>query len=277
MYSACCVCTLLVIHVCMYCACDACKHKCSIHGANNRCTTYVCITERSPPNAEQIRSYLSSYVEYVREELKKVLCTAKTVKFAFEDFSSFEQENFLENTKEHIMRLFFNSMVDYFGLRIQDRVHYTCVRDYMAHLAATQIEAATRPFLLYLGRLQLLVKVLSEMEQFLQRLMETDLSISCVRELTRMKYCPLCSGHICVRPCREYCHDTVLQCTKDIRANLHVILELRRLFEDLWLNLASSDAMINLPSFIIDVFLPFLEANADEILNKVFVFCGHTH
>jgi hypothetical protein len=217
----------------------------------------------------RIRRMLTQYVVYMRRELKKSLCTADTVKFAFEYFAfRFEHNGLLEFVKEHVVRLFFNVMLDHFGFRVHDDQHYTCVRSHMLDVSSELIESITKPFLLYLGQFQMIVKLTNEIDKHYHEIMEMDASDQCVRELTRMQYCQSCSGHICIRTCMGYCRDTLYQCLDNVRSKVVVFKELQEVLSVLWKEVSSSDMLSQFPRLIVKGFLPLLEARSNEIIHK---------
>ena len=218
-----------------------------------------------------IREFLSEYITFQTHLISASVCTINTLAYGFEDFAtSIASDTFLNYTKEEILRLYFNVMVDFFNIRIQDPIHYKCVRDYVENTFGEQIDLHVRQSIVFLAKLQLLLKISQELSTFYEYLCSSTnwLSSSCVNKLAAMTYCRVCSGYVCFKPCRPYCLDTIGGCiTGALSGPLWDAVELLRvLTEDIH---SSSDTLLHLANHTILEYLPSLEENAAEISKEV--------
>lgn len=224
--------------------------------------------------AGDISNVLSEYITFQTQLISGSICTINTLAYGFEEFaSSIVRDDFLDYTKEQIVRLYFNVMVDYSNCRIQDPYHYQCVRKYVVDTFGEQIDLYTKQVIVFLAKLQLLLKTSQEMSMLYWYLSSNSewLSSSCVNKLTTMTYCRICSGYVCFKPCRPFCMDTVEGCLTNVTAMLRTSLQdalklLQVIREDMHNN---SGALLNLAYHIHEEYLPSLEENTTEINAKV--------
>lgn len=202
------------------------------------------------------------------------MCTLNTLTYGFEEFAtSIAKDDLLAYTKEEIIRLYFNVMVDFFNYRIQDPYHYQCVRKYVMDSFGEQIDLYTKRAVVFLAKLQLLLKTSQEASTLYWYLSSNSkwLSSSCVNKLTTMTYCRICSGYVCFRPCRSFCIDTVMGCltrvTDVLGTTLQEALTLLQVVREDVLN--GTGALLQLASHVHQDYLSHLEENAEEVRMKV--------
>lgn len=221
-----------------------------------------------------ISAVLSVYVTYQIQLVSGSVCTINTLAYGFEEFAtSIAREDLLAYTKEQIIRLYFNVMVDHSNCQIQDPHHYQCVRRYVEYVFGEQIDFYTKQVIVFLAKLQLLMKMCQQMSTLYRYLYSNSkwLASSCVNELTAMKYCRVCSGYVCFKPCRSFCVDTTGGCLAHVTTLLGTSLQdafaLLQVIREEVLN--SSGSLLLLASHIQQEYLPHLEENAEELNIKV--------
>ena len=224
--------------------------------------------------AGDISNVLSEYITFQTQLISSSICPINTLAYGFEEFaSSIARDDLLVYTKEQIVRLYFNVMVDYFNYRIQNPHHYECVRMYVVDTFGEQIDHYTKQVVVFLAKLQLLLKTSQEMSTLYWYLSSTSewLSSSCVGKLTTMTYCRICSGYVCFKPCRPFCMDTTEGCLTSVTAMLRMSLQdtlelLQVIREDMHNN---TGALLRLAYHIHEEYLPSLEENTMEMNSKV--------
>ena len=240
------------------------------------CLKGCCVLTMHPSSllAGDISAILSDYIAFQTQLVLGSVCTVNTLTYGFEEFAtSIANDDLLAYTKEEILRLYFNVMVDYFNYRIQDPYHYQCVRKYVMESFGEQIDLYTKQAVVFLAKLQLLLKTSQEMSTLYRYLSSNSkwLSSSCVNKLTTMTYCRICNGYVCFKPCRSFCIDTVMGCLTRVTGVLGTTLQealtlLHVVREDV---LNSTGALLHLASHIHQGYLSHLEENAEEVHMKV--------
>ena len=214
---------------------------------------------------------MTDYTDYIRNTLYKSICHLNSYIYMLKEFPLvIEKDTFLEDSKEEIIRLFFDVLVDSMNEKLQNPDQYYCIREYILDFAKKDIAIVTSPVLQHLARLKILVEILKESKNITQQILGTQkLTKSCKSKLMKMLYCSKCKGYDIVKPCRSLCLETVVSCLSFVEPLIARLDELYSAASVIVSQVRQSDGLVYLTNYIYNNFIPKLESNWSSVHIKV--------